>query len=97
MKKIALIIALGLVLLIAYGTKPDNKTCIIESVRSVWGKYTPGVEKPDYFEQFMNLTSQSVEVDDWIFLKRIRYKTVNGYVTIGYGAFKNVFTLKRFK
>lgn len=97
MKKLTLIIVLALILLTAYGTKPDDKTCIIESVKSVWGNLTPDVSKPQYFEQFMNLTSQSVEVDDWIFLKRIRYRTANGYATIGIGAFKNVFTVKRFK
>ncbi len=96
MKKLVFIIVLGLIQLIAYGTKPDDKTCITEAVKSVWGKYTPDLKNPNMYEQFMNLTSKSIEVDDWVFLKRIRYKTTKGYVTVAYGAFKNVMTLKRF-
>lgn len=96
MKKLVLIVVLGIILLVAYGTKPDDKTCIIDSVKSVWGKYTPDLQNPNMYEQFMNVTSQSVEVDDWVFLKRIRYKTKTGYVTVGFGAFKKVMTLKRF-
>ena len=47
---------LVLVLGTAYITKPDDKTCIIEGVRAVWGDVMPDVNKyPVYFEQFMNI------------------------------------------
>ena len=88
---------LAFTLFAAYASKPDDKTCIIEAVKSVWGKYTPDVSKPIYYEQFFDLTSKSVEIDDWIFLKRIRYKFKSGAVTVGIGAFKKVFTIRRVK
>ena len=36
--------------------------------------------------------SQAVEIDDWWFVKRIRYRVNEKTVgTVGYGAFKRVF------
>lgn len=93
MKRFAIITFTALFLLIAYVSKPDDRTCIIESVRSVWGSYTPTDQKPWYYNQFMDLTSKSVEINDWVFLKRIRYQ-YNKEVTrtVGIGAFNKVFT-----
>lgn len=91
MKKTVIIILIAFALFAAYSSKPDDKTCIIESVKIVWGTLTPSIEKPRYYEQFMDVTSKSVEIDDWIFLKRIRYKFNKGYATVGIGAFKKVF------
>lgn len=79
----------------AYASKPDDKTCIIEAVKSVWGPLVPDVSRPIYYEQFMDLTSKSVEIDDWIFLKRIQYKFKTATSTVGFAAFKKVFTFKR--
>jgi hypothetical protein len=92
MKRILFLILLAGVLLVAYATKPDDKTCIIAAVKAVWGKYTPDPnDKPAFFEQFMNLNSKQVIVDDWIFLKRIRYRFPKKEYNIGIGAFKHVF------
>lgn len=79
----------------AYSSKPDDKTCIIETVKSVWGRLVPDVKKQMYYEQFMDLASKSVEIDDWIFLKRIRYKFKSDTATVAIGAFKKVFTIRR--
>ncbi len=93
MKKVIFIIVVVFVLFAAYFSKPDDKTCIIAAVKYVWGNRVPDEKLPLYYEPFMDLTSQSVKVNDWIFLKRIQYKVKNDYVTVGYGAFKRVFTL----
>ena len=77
----------------AYSSKPDDKTCIIKAVKAVWGKRVPDERLPLCYEPFMDLTSQSVKINDWIFLKRIQYKYKNGYITVGIGAFKKVFIL----
>lgn len=74
----------------AYSSKPDDKTCIIKAVQAVWGNRVPDEKLPLFYEPFMDLTSQSVKINDWIFLKRIQYKY--NYVTIGFGFFKKVFT-----
>lgn len=92
MKKTIIIILLVFTLFAAYSSKPDDKTCTIEAVKAVWGDRVPDVNRPIYYESFMNLTSQSVKIDDWVFLKRIQYKFVSGYKTVGIGAFKKVIT-----
>lgn len=77
---------------VAYFTKPDDKTCIIEGTRAVWGDLMPDVYKrPDMFESFMNLNSPSVQVKDWIFFKQVKYKVPQGQQTVAYGAFKKVY------
>ena len=81
------------VLVVAYVTKPDDKTCIITAVNAVWGKRVPDVySKPKFYEAFMNITSKKVIVDDWIFLKRVRYKLPDKELNIAIGAFNHVFT-----
>jgi hypothetical protein len=91
------LLALLLVLLvIAYLTKPDDKTCIIEGVRAVWGSVMPDVNKyPGYFEQFMNVNSVNVEVKDRFFFKQVNYRLQKGQRTVAFGAFKNVFAVVR--
>lgn len=92
MKRILLLLLLAAVLLIAYATKPDDKTCIIAAVEAVWGSRTPDkYSKPAFYEEFMNLNSRQVIVDDWIFLKRIRYRFPKKEYNIGIGAFKHIF------
>lgn len=81
-----------LLLGVAFITKPDDKTCIIGGVKAVWGIMMPNPEdKPDFFEEFMNLYSPNVRVNDWIFFKTINYKLGNEEKTVALGAFKNVF------
>lgn len=86
-------ILLAFTLFAAYSSKPDDKTCIIAAVKAVWGNHVPSEKLPLYFNPFMDITSESVKVNDWIFLKRIQYKYKNDFVTIGFGAFKKVFFL----
>lgn len=93
MKKIIFTILVAFALFAAYKSKPDDKTCIIAGVKAVWGSHVPEETSPIYFNSFMNITSPSVKVDDWILLKRIQYKIKNRYVTIGYGALKRVYIL----
>jgi hypothetical protein len=81
-----------LLLVVAYATKPTDKNCIIAAVEGVWGMRTPDKGRfPEYFEQFMDLNSKSVMVDDWVFLKRLRYRFGQEYRTVGYGAFTRIF------
>lgn len=91
MKRFAIIIFSALFLLIAYVSKPNDKKCIKESVKAVWGAYTPDPNLPMYYEQFMNTTSRSVVINDWIVLKQIKYRFAGGAKTIGIGAFNKVF------
>ena len=80
-----------ILLLVAYFTKPDDKSIIIASVTRVWGNLTPTDKKPMYYNQFMDLNSKSVHIDDWIFLKRIKYHMGDFNKTIGFAAFKHEF------
>jgi hypothetical protein len=94
MKRILLLILLVFILTMAYFTRPDDKTCIIKAVQTVWGNRTPDIKKtPGYFEQFMDVTSPSVEVNDWIFLKRIRYQFGQEKKTVGFGLFNRFYML----
>lgn len=92
MKRFAIIIFTALFLLIAFVSKPSDKQCIIDGVKAVWGSYVPDTKLPMYYEEFMNVTSKQVIVNDWIFLKRIRYRYDKKTSTIGIGLFNKVFT-----
>ena len=91
MKKMFVFLFL-LVLAVAFFTRPDDKTCIIEGVKAVWGNATPDPAKaPALFEQFMDVNSQNVQVKDFYLVKQVRYGTPGEMKTVAYGAFKNVF------
>jgi hypothetical protein len=91
MKKALLLLGIATMLMIAYFTKPDDKTCIEAAVKAVWGKRTPDKnDKPAYYEQFMNLNSKQVIVDDWIFLKPIRYRVPSREYNVGLAAFNRI-------
>jgi len=91
MKKFLITLLIATFLLIAYASKPDDRTCIIATAKQVWGNVVPDPNiYPSYYNQFMDVTSQSIKIDDWVFLKQIKYKTQNGFKLIGYGAFKRV-------
>ena len=94
MKKIIVAVIIAAFLFIAFRTKPDDKTCILKGVKAVWGTHVPPEDTPMYFEPFMNLTSKSVKINDWLLFKQIKYKFTTGYKTIGFGAFNKVFTTK---
>ncbi len=95
MKKFIILSLLAIFLFFAYASKPDDKTCIISAVTSVWGNLTPTPKKPMYYDQFMNITSKFVVIHDWIFFKQIEYKFKEGVYTVGIGAFKKVYTFNR--
>lgn len=91
MKRIILLLVLAAFLFAAWGTKPSDKECIEEAVAVVWGERAPDkYTYPQYYNQFMNMTSKDVEVSDWILLKRIRYRIEGKPRLIGYGLFKRV-------
>ena len=88
-----LIIFLLVILLAAYATKPSDKDCIMAAVEKVWGPKTPQKTKfPEYYEQFMDLNSKHVTVEDWLFFKRVRYKIGLQNRTVAYAAFNRIFT-----
>jgi len=91
MKKIIIAILIVFALFAAYSSKPDDKTCIIAAVRAVWGNKVPDEKKPMYFNQFMDVTSEFVKVNDLVFLKMIRYRFNKDYKVLGVGAFKRVY------
>lgn len=92
MKRILIILFIVTILAIAYYTKPDDKTIKEVAVKAVWGNLMPDKYKsPEYYEQFMDLNSDDVKIDDWIFFKHIKYKLGKKQLNIGIGAFKRVF------
>ena len=78
---------------IAALTKPDNKTIIIDAVSKVWGKLMPTEKKPMYYNQFMDINSKMVTINDWVFLKRVKYRFGSEDKTIGFAAFSHMFYL----
>ncbi len=93
MKKwILLISAIVILLGVMFFTKPDNKACTIAAVEAVWGDIVPDkYKRPQYFEQFMDLNSPSVTIQDWVFFKRIQYQFGDKRRTIGYGVFNQCY------
>ncbi len=94
MKKKVLIISLLIivvVMIIGAVTKPDDKKIKIETVDAVWGNLVPDKNTDSrYYEQFMNVITPDIIIDDWIFLKRIRYIVRDSIITVGYAAFGKV-------
>jgi hypothetical protein len=80
------------VLIISYASKPDNKTCMEVAVKAVWGNLAPDKYKsPEYYEQFMDLNSPNVVINDYLFFKHVKYKTSNEEKSIAIAAFKRFF------
>ena len=91
--KIALILVFlfAIILIIAVFTKPGDKRIKIEVVDAIWGKRVPNkYDKPDFYEQFMNTTTQDIGINDWLFLKRITYTIHDTTNTVGFAAFGKV-------
>jgi hypothetical protein len=85
------ILLIIIILVIAFFTKPGDKTIMEQTVKAVWGDLTPRKYKfPEYYEQFMNINSQNVAIDDWLVIKRIRYTFGDEKKIIGYAAFNKV-------
>ena len=92
-KKVTVITVLliAVILIIAASTKPTDKKIKIEVVNAIWGKRVPNMyDKPDLYEQFMNITTQDIDIDDWLFLKRIKYTLHDTTNTVGFAAFGKV-------
>jgi hypothetical protein len=85
------VLLIVVVLIIAAFTKPDDKRIKIEVVKAIWGKKIPNMySKPDLYEEFMNLTTQDIDIDDWIFLKRIKFTIRDTANTVGFAAFGKI-------
>ena len=85
------ILLLVIILIIAAFTKPDDKTIKEKTVQAVFGNLTPGKYRfPEYYEQFMNINSGDVDIDDWGVVKRIGYTFGKDKKIIGYAAFGKV-------
>lgn len=85
------ILFITIILIIAASTKPTDKRIKIDVVNAIWGKRVPNMyDKPDMYEQFMNTTTQDIDIDDWVFLKRIQYTIHDTATTIGFAAFGKV-------
>lgn len=92
MKRILILLLLVFVLIIAYASKPDDKTCMEVAVKATWGKLTPEKNKfPEYYEQFMDLHYTDVIIHDYMFFKHVKYKMPNGEKSIAFAAFKRFF------
>ena len=92
-RKIILIsvLLIAVILIIAASTKPTDKKIMIETIDIVWGDRVPNKYTDSrYYEQFMNVTTPEIIIDDWIFLKRIRYIIKDKTPTVGYAAFGKV-------
>jgi len=83
---------IAIFVLIAILTKPSDKEIKIETIKTVWGSLAPDVNKhPGYYEEFMNYTTVNVYIDDWVVVKRIRFKMGDKIRPIGFAAFDKVF------
>ena len=85
------VIVVAVILIIAAFTKPDDKRIKIEVIDAIWGKTQPDKYKAaQFYEEFMNLTTQDIHIDDWIFLKRITFTLRDTTNTVGFAAFGKV-------
>ena len=85
------VLILVVILIIAAFTKPDDKTIKIEVIDAIWGKTQPDKYKAaQYYEEFMNLTTQDIGINDWLFFKRITYTIHDTTTTVGFAAFGKV-------
>ena len=90
-----IIAVIVLVLVIAFFTKPGDKTIKIKTINALWGNMVPDpYDKPDFYELFMNTTTVNITIDDWVLLKRIKYKMKDGNATVGFAAFCQVMIRK---
>ncbi len=84
------VLSILIVLIIAAFTKPDDKKIKIAVIDALWGNRVPDKATPQYYEQFMNLTTKDIDIDNWLFVKRIKYTVKDTTYTIGYAAFGKV-------
>lgn len=90
-KNLIPVLLIVVILIIAAFTKPDDKRIKVEVIDAIWGKPQPDKYKAaQYYEEFMNLTTQDIHIDDWIFLKRITFTLRDTTNTVGFAAFGKV-------
>lgn len=83
-----------IILIIAVFTKPSDKEIKIQVVDALWGKWVPGRDYPAHYEEFMDLVTKDIDIDDWVFLKRIKDMVKDSTITVGYAAFGKVIITK---
>ena len=95
-KKITIIFisVIAAVLIIAFISRPSDKEIKIQVVDALWGKWVPGKDYPAHYEEFMDLVTKDIEIDDWIFLKRVKDTVKDSTLTVGYAAFGKVIITK---
>jgi hypothetical protein len=92
--RILLIIVVAFILFLAYVSKPGDKECKEFAVKAAWGKTMPEKLKfPEYYEQFMDLNHENVVINDYIFLKHLKYKVSGEEKPVAIAAFKRFFRL----
>jgi hypothetical protein len=93
MKKNFIIVSIliATIFIVAAFTKPPDKEIKINVIEAIWGDRVPNkYDKPEFYEQFMNITTRAIIIDDWLFIKRIRYLVGNDKKIIGYAAFGKI-------
>lgn len=90
-KNIIIVSIIAAIFIVAAFTKPTDKEIKIDVIDAIWGNRVPDkYNAAQYYEQFMNITTQAVIIDDWLFIKRIRYSIGNDKKIIGYAAFGKI-------
>ena len=95
MKKNVIIVSILItaIFIVAAFTKPTDKEIKINVIEAIWGDRVPDkYGKPAFYEQFMNITTEAVIIDDWLVIKRIRYLVGTDKKIIGYAAFGKIMT-----
>ena len=95
-KKVTIIFIVGIavVLIIAAITKPSDKQIKIQVVHALWGKWVPSPnEYPAHYQEFMDEVTKEIDVEDWVFFKRVKDTLKDSTFVVGYAAFgKMMFT-----
>ena len=92
-KKITIIFisVIAIVLIVAAFTKPSDKQIKIQVVHALWGKWVPSPDEyPAHYQEFMDEVTQGIDVEDWIFFKRVKDTIKDSTYVVGYAAFGKV-------
>ena len=90
-KNLVIVLLITAIFTIAAFTKPSDKKIKINVIEAIWRDRVPDkYDKPAFYEQFMNITTEAVIIDDWLFMKRIRYTVGKDKKLLGYAAFGKI-------
>lgn len=92
-KKIIIIFisVMAVVLIVAVFTKPSDKQIKIQVVHALWGKWVPSMDRyPAHYQEFMDEVTQDIDVEDWVFFKRVKDTIKDSTFVVGYAAFGKV-------